>query len=537
MASGSNVNLLSVPLQPLMTDEHVVVVGAGMAGLVSALLLSDAGFKVTVIEAAETPGGKIRQLHVQGAAIDSGPTVFTMRHIFEDIYARVGLNLSAELELHRLDVIARHAWEDGSKLDLFADHERTVHAVSEFAGAAEAQRYERFAVLIRELFDTLEHTYMGSAQPSTFNLTRSLGFKGVGVLRKIGLFKSLWDSLGKQFADPKLRQLFARYATYCGSSPWEAPATLMLIAQVEMDGVWSVKGGMHAIARNLMGHALAKGVEFCFNTRCERIEVQGGKVVAVHVRSTSEQSSDTSRRLATDRVVFNGDAAALRQGLLGTEAIAAVSAQAPERSLSAITWSSFIPTEGFELDRHNVFFQQSQQYSSEFGDIFKAHQLPSKPTVYICAQDRGAHSVPQGPERLLCLVNAPAVGDTPTLSQEAIQACQQQSLSLLQRCGLKLQFSPQDTVCTTPAQFHQLFPATGGALYGQATHSWMAAFARPLARSALQGLYLAGGSIHPGPGVPMAALSGRMAAEALVADRNSTKRFHPAVTYGGTSTP
>jgi 1-hydroxycarotenoid 3,4-desaturase len=189
------------------------------------------------------------------------------------------------------------------------------------------------------------------------------------------------------------------------------------------------------------------------------------------------------------------------------------------------------------LDRHNVFF--TSDYASEFNDIFKAQRLPRRPTVYICAQDRGTGSstsvLPGQPERLLCLVNAPAVGDGSTLTPQALDLCEQTSFSMVARCGLKLSLQPASHLRTDPRDFHQRFPATGGALYGQATHGWMSAFERPGAVTPIQGLFLAGGSVHPGPGVPMAAMSGQQAAAALLASPALTRRSPLAATSGGMS--
>jgi 1-hydroxycarotenoid 3,4-desaturase len=302
----------------------------------------------------------------------------------------------------------------------------------------------------------------------------------------------------------------------------------MLIAQVELDGVWSVQGGMHALAQCLARLAAARGVVFRYGCAAQGIELQGGRVSGVRLA--------TGEVLPAGSVVFNGDAAALRAGLLGQPVQAAVPAKAAPRSLSAITWSMHTPTSGLALDRHNVFFRAD--YASEFKDIFDAGRLPKAPTVYVCAQDRGAGDTPEPgqAERLLCLVNAPAVGDqpgSPALTPEALQTCQTNSFSLLQRCGLTIQPGPSQR--TTPTEFHQLFPATGGALYGQATHGWMSAFARPGAQSPVPGLFLAGGSVHPGPGVPMAAMSGRQAAAALMASLGLTKQSRPVATSGGTS--
>jgi len=298
----------------------------------------------------------------------------------------------------------------------------------------------------------------------------------------------------------------------------------MLIAQVEMDGVWAIEGGMHALPLCLETLAKQRGAHFILGQACQQINTHAGQVNGVTL--------ENGQTIQADAVVFNGDIAALQTGLLGNAVTRATKPASVERSLSAVTWSMHAKTQGFALDRHNVFFQN--HYASEFDDIFKKQQLPLTPTVYVCAQDRGLDGTPslEG-ERLLCLVNAPAVGDKNLLTDEAIEQCQHNSFQLLKRCGLEIQTSTTNTLRTTPATFHQLFPATGGALYGQATHGWMSAFNRPTAKSQIPGLFLAGGSVHPGPGVPMAAMSGRLAGAAVMAHLNSISRSSRVATSGG----
>ncbi|MBS4037019.1 MAG: FAD-dependent oxidoreductase, partial [Hydrogenophaga sp.] len=255
-----------------MSTHRVVVIGAGMGGLVSALQLAAQGLEVTVVEAAAGPGGKVRQIEVDGAAIDSGPTVMTMRWVFDQILGAVGANLDTELKLRPLSVLARHWWDDGSSLDLHADAARSAEAVGEFAGAAEARRFEAFCAQAREVYRTLEGPYIRGRMPGMLGLSARLGARGMGVLAGLGPMTSLWRSLGRHFHDPRLRQLFGRYATYTGSSPWQAPATLMLIAQVELDGVWSIDGGMHALARCLERLARSQGAVFRYHSECARIQ-------------------------------------------------------------------------------------------------------------------------------------------------------------------------------------------------------------------------------------------------------------------------
>ncbi len=512
-----------------MAEPRALVIGAGMAGLVSALRLAHAGVAVTVVERAAQAGGKLRAELIEGQAIDAGPTVFTMRWVFDELLQQVGADLDREVQLQPLHVLARHFWGDGSALDLFADPQASEAAVEAFAGADEAARFRRFCATTRALYRELEAPFMRSSLTTVPRFMARLGPRGLALLTGVGPLRTLWRSMERHFTDPRLQQLFGRYATYTGSSPWQAPATLGLIAQVEMNGVWAVQGGMTALARCLERLCLQRGVQFRYNTDCQEILLTRGRASGVRLASGDS--------LRADVLVFNGDAAALRHGLLGQAAKAAVPAARKERSLSALTWSVLARTQGRALDRHNLFF--GRHYASEFEDIFKQARLPREPTVYVCAQDRGAGTVPAGRERLLCLVNAPAVGDAnpASLSAQAIERCQQTSFDWLRHCGLEVELEPARTVLTTPQQFHQRFPATGGALYGQATHGWLSIFSRPGAVCPIPGLYLAGGSTHPGPGVPMAALSGRLAAEAVLEHLASTRRLHPVATSGGTSMP
>ncbi|MGA9601422.1 MAG: CrtD protein, partial [Methylocystis sp.] len=186
----------------------------------------------------------------------------------------------------------------------------------------------------------------------------------------------------------------------------------------------------------------------------------------------------------------------------------------------------------------NVFF--SEDYRAEFDDIFARRRLPRAPTIYVCAQDRGEDEAPTRapaqPERLFCLVNAPALEEAGGIDSAELRACQETTFRRLARFGLELTFDPATCVRTGPAEFSQLFPATGGALYGQASHGWRASFTRPGSSTNILGLYLAGGSTHPGPGAPMAALSGRLAAHRLMADLASTRPSFRGAMLGGTST-
>ncbi|MBY0338632.1 MAG: phytoene desaturase [Acetobacteraceae bacterium] len=488
-----------------MKAVRVVVVGAGMGGLAAACDLARRGCEVTLCEAADAPGGKMRRVN----GVDAGPTVFTMRWIFEGLFADAGRRIEDALDLVPAELLARHAWRSGGTLDLFADVERSAEAIGAFAGPREAQGYRDFVARSGAMHRTLEGPYIAGQRPSPLDLVRRVGLSGLGALWRTQPHRRLWSALGDHFADPRLRQLFGRYATYVGSSPFLAPATLMLIAHVEQDGVWLVRGGIGQVARAMADLARRQGARLHFGAPVARILVQDGRATGVRLR--------TGERILADAVVFNGDASALGQGLLGEAASVAASAvPRARRGLSAITWCVRGRTGGFDLAHHNVFF--AEDYAAEFRAIFRERGIVDAPTVYVCAQDRGEAApprVPGGPERLLLLINAPADGDVRDFSRDVLRHAAD-ARALMAACGLAIEESA--SVATAPDGFDALFPGTGGALYGRANHGPMGSFARPGARSRLPGLYLCGGSAHPGAGIPMATMSGRLAAARLLED-------------------
>jgi 1-hydroxycarotenoid 3,4-desaturase len=493
--------------------KRIIVIGAGMGGLAAAIDLARAGHRVTLLEKESAAGGKMREIDVGGALIDAGPTVFTMAWVFEDLFSDAGENLHDRLDLERADVLARHRWVSRSgavsSFDLYTDINQSVDAISAFAGKSEGDGYRRFCAASRDIYETLRTPFMTSQRPNPISLVGRVGLTNLAALWRTSSHRTMMDALGDYFKDPRLRQLFGRYATYCGSSPYAAPATLMLIAHVEQDGVWRVKGGMARVARALCDLAHRQGADIRFDCPVSEIITSHGTASGVILAN--------GERLEADAIVFNGDMSALGIGLLGTNVSSATKPVPPRhRSQSALTWCVTAKTSGMALAHHNVFF--SNDYRTEFDIVFDARAIPSQPTVYVCAQDRGNDQAPQtsDTERLLVLVNAPADGDTRAFGHTEIERAKRAAWDLMAASGLQIEET--GCVATAPNQFNALFPASGGALYGRANHGIFASFERPSAKSNVHGLYLAGGSVHPGPGIPMATLSGRLAAQRLLAD-------------------
>ncbi len=501
----------------------VIVIGAGIAGLAAALRLAHSGRDVTVIEAHSDVGGKIRTLPTAAGPVDAGPTVLTMRPVFEELFASVGERLSDRLDLIPQVILARHFWQDGTVLDLCSDPTVNARTIKEVLGPRSAKEFLHFQARSQTLFEAFKSPMMFAREPSQRRM------QGV-VLSKPSLISAmaphlkLAQLLARTFSDPKLAQLFGRYATYVGGAPDKSPALLSLIWQAEAGGVWQAKGGMHALARAMQHLAEARGARFLLNTPVDRVLTKSGRITGVSTRAGDIIEAET--------IVFNGDPAALHAGLFGPHAKTAVpNAAVKPRSHSAAVWSFAATPSRHDLALHNVFFGADPL--AEFKDL-AAGRLPSDPTLYVYAQDRGGAQKPCGPERFEIIMNAPPT-DQAAPSQETQETCRNLTFSVLSSMGLTFSPTPRETL-TTPAMFNQLFPASAGALYGRTPHGLMAAFKRPTARSRIPGLYLAGGGCHPGAGVPMATLSGMHAAEAILSDQTSTSKSLRTATPGGMST-
>ncbi|MEY4696701.1 MAG: phytoene desaturase [Pseudomonadota bacterium] len=504
--------------------ETAVVIGAGMGGLAAAIRLAAAGLAVTLIEAQDGPGGKARCLPSLAGPVDAGPTVLTLRGTFDALFALNGERMEDHLRLIPQPVLARHWWPDGGRLDLMPDRGANIDAITAFAGTREGAAFARFDALARDLFAAFEAPMMQAARPDKATVARI-------ALRQPRLWPalipgvSLTRLLRSQFRDPRLVQLFGRYATYVGGRPDQSPAVLALIWQAEAQGVWAVAGGMRALAQGLADLAERMGVVIQYGSRATRIRRQNSHVTGVELAG--------ERPLPCSICVFNGDPAALAAGMLGNAAQEAVAADVGQpRSLSALVWAFAAQSGGVladDLIHHNVFFSEAPK--AEFGPI-GAGRMPEAPTLYLCAQDRAEAAPQTGAERFEIILNAPA-GLPP--HPEDTARCRSRTFDRLTRFGLTFDPEPGAESLTTPAMLARLFPGSQGAIYGRSPEAALAAFRRPLARTGLPGLYLAGGGAHPGAGVPMAALSGRHAAEAIIADRTSGSRSARTAMPGGMS--
>ncbi|MDO9527395.1 MAG: FAD-dependent oxidoreductase, partial [Gemmobacter sp.] len=380
------------------TPQKIVVIGAGIGGLSAAIRLAAAGQEVTLIETQLYPGGKMRCLPSAAGPIDAGPTVLTLRTVFDDLFALVGERMDDHLTLRPHPMLARHWWPDGSRLDLFANADQSAEAIADFAGPRAAAEFRRFHRQTEDLFAAFDHPMLRSARPNLPGLVlNTLCAPSIWPALQPG--RSLARHLAATFTDPRLRQLFGRYATYVGGVPDLSPAVLALIWQAEAKGVWSVQGGMHLLAQALANLARRAGVSVSYGVSARKILKTAGRV--------SEVALSDGRSIKCDAVVFNGDPAALLAGLMGNgPQLALAPVAAHPRSLSAWVWSFAAIPSPIDLAHHNVFFGADP--TLEFGAIAQG-KMPTEATLYVCAQDRtDAPLAPDSLERFEIIMNGPA---------------------------------------------------------------------------------------------------------------------------------
>ncbi|MDP3194919.1 1-hydroxycarotenoid 3,4-desaturase CrtD [Tabrizicola sp.] len=504
---------------------RAVVIGAGMGGLAAAIRLAAGGCQVTVVEAADAPGGKARARATDAGPSAMGPTVLTLKAEVDALFALAGTKTEAETSLTRLPRLARHWWPGSGPLDLFADRDATIEAIRTFAGDREADGFARFDSRTRALYLAFETPVMQAAKPDLPAILKT-------TLRQPGLWPALLPGmtldrwLTQFFRDPRLRQLFGRYATYVGGRPTHTPAVLSLVWQAEAQGVWAVADGIQALAQALARAAETLGVRFHYATNAQRITRQSGRIAQVE--------TDRGHHPA-DIVVFNGDPRALTDGHLGEAAQTALKPPG-KPSLSAWVWSFAATPQGpraADLIHHNLFFTADP--GAEFGPIGEG-QMPESPTLYLNAQNRELGTIP-ALERFQIIMNGPAntSANRPDHPDED-RSCHDRTFPPLEQMGLTFSPPPGSEALTRPRDLASRFPASLGGIYGASPEGALAAFQRPVARTTLPGLYLAGGGVHPGAGVPMALISGKQAALQALSDLTSASTSGRTAMPGGMST-
>jgi phytoene desaturase len=500
-----------------MRQQHVGIIGAGMGGLAAAIRLAGAGVRVTLFEQGERTGGKLNRWECDGWTFDTGPSLLTMPWVLRDLFADAGAALDASLTLDPVDPICRYFFADGSMLDATTDSARMAANIEALA-PRDVPAFFRFLGYAADLYAIAGEPFLRHAlDRATLQRERAALFRYGFRPRDLGKLLSpltVHRTVARFFADPRLRQVFDRYATYNGSSPYRAPAAFCLIPFVEFaTGAWHPRGGMYRIAEALTALATRLGVTVRCETPVASITQDARGVTGVRLAS--------GETVPTDAIISNVDVLTTFERLFDTETPAVHAARSRLRALEP-SYSAFLLLVGTnrvfsDLPHHAIFFPAD--YAAEFGDILDRRMPPRDPTIYICrATATDPAAAPPGCDNLFIMVNVPHLDGRTDWSHLA-RSYRDHILDVLRRRGIDIEPSIVVEECWTPERFASAYGAQRGAIYGFASNNRRAAFLRPANRSdAMRNLYFAGGSAHPGGGIPLALLSGKIAADLILED-------------------
>ncbi|MBO3271281.1 1-hydroxycarotenoid 3,4-desaturase CrtD [Hymenobacter defluvii] len=481
-----------------------LIIGAGIAGIATAVRLAAAGHPVTVLEAQESFGGKMHQLTLPGGyRFDGGPSLFTLPHLVDELFQLAGRLPADYFRYERLDPITHYFFADGARVTAWADEAKFAQEVENKLGTPAAE-VRQFLAQSGKSYRATEGTFLHKSLHKASTYLSPEVLKAVAALPQLGLLSTMHQRHTRAFPKaPRLVQLFDRFATYNGSDPYQAPATLSLIPHLEHGiGAYYPEGGIYAIAQSLVRLAEELGVQFRYNEPVEEILVENGRVIGVRTAQAQYRAA---------LVISNMDVVPTYRKLLPTQ-------PAPERTLgqprssSALIFYWGVGTEFPELGVHNIFF--SRDYKQEFDAIFQQKTISPDPTVYVnITSKKTPEDAPTGHENWFVMVNVPhdQGQDWPALVDQTRAAVLAKVSRVLGRDVAPLLRAEH---VWDPPGIAQRTSSFGGALYGSSSNNMLAAFLRhPNFARQLPGLYFCGGSVHPGGGIPLCLLSARIVAD------------------------
>ncbi|MGD8427160.1 MAG: phytoene desaturase family protein [Balneolaceae bacterium] len=484
----------------------IKIIGAGLGGLAASCLLATKGHNVTILEKNEHAGGKINQVTAKGFRFDTGPSLLTMPFILESLFEFCGDDIGNYLDIYPQDPICKYFYRNGTQFSCFQDTNLNVVQIQEFA-PGDVAAYKDFLEYSGQLYERTKEAFLfnplyGLSDLASLNLFDFL---------KIDAFKTVSERVDDVFESKELRQFFKRFTTYNGSSPFQAPATLNVIPHVELTlGGYYIDGGIYALITALKKLCNKLGVVITYRTEIKNITSAHGHVTGL--------TNTTGEHIPADMVISNADASETYLHLFDDNKI-------PGRVQKRISnlepsCSGFVVLLGIdksyaELSHHNIFF--SRDYEEEFHQIFKEKTMPRDPTIYIANTSfSNPRHAPNGGSNLFVLVNAPYLSNNYEWENQK-ENYMALVIDQLEERGLA---SIRDHIiyseCITPRDFQTRYRSNKGSIYGTSSNSKLSAFMRPRNKSrAVSGLYLVGGSTHPGGGIPLVTLSAFHAAELI----------------------
>jgi phytoene desaturase len=483
-----------------------IVVGSGLGGLSGALHLATKGFRVMLFEKNDTIGGKMNEVVHEGFRFDTGPSLLTMPFVIDELFASVGKKREDTLEFVPVDPVCRYFFSDGSSLETSSDHETMKANIAAFA-PGEEQSYEKFFQYSKKIYDLTADIFLFTPFQEVQKLFKPNFLPTLLQLPKIDPFRTIHKANTSFFRDQRLVQLFDRYATYNGSNPFVAPATLNIIPYVEHGlGGYYIRGGMYRLPEAILQLVKEAGVELHLSSPVEKILHNGKTVQGVVV---------DGEQIRADYVLCNADVAVTFNDLIDHQPRPKKAFNALEPSISGMVFLWSVQQEHASLAHHNILF--SGDYQKEFQQIFDDLRAPDDPTVYIAITSKtdGDHA-PDNAENWFVLLNMPYLCSHQDW-EKAVSDMRQAIFRQLRNHGINIEQHILHETVLTPEDFSTLYASNRGSIYGFSSNDRNAAFMRPPNRNrSLERLYFCGGSSHPGGGIPLVLLSGKLAAELIV---------------------
>lgn len=481
--------------------DHVVVVGAGLAGLSAALRLAGAGRKVTVIERESVPGGRNGLLEKDGFSFDTGPSVLTMPSLIQDAFSCVGEDMKDWLELSPLKPLYRAFYHDGSQIDVHANTAEMEEEIRRTVSAEEALGYRRYVEFVTKLYKYEMNDFIDRNIDSPLNLLTP----NLARLIALGGFRRLSPKVNQFLKDPRLQKVYSFQAMYAGVSPQQALAIYAVIAYMDsVNGVFFPKGGMHAVPRALAAAAQKHGVTFKYSTSVTSLDVKNGRAKAV--------ITDSGERIECDVVVMNPDLPVVWRDLLGKTPLSVKRLKYSPSCATLLVGSS----KRFDhVAHHNIHFGKS--WDGIFDELIKEKTLMSDPSVLVTIPTKDDPALaPAGKEIYYILYPTPNLSADIDWKTQARPYRDHMIKTLEDRGYTGLGGSIETEVMTTPLDWQDRGMERGAPFASAHTFFQTGPFRPKNIAAGFENVVFAGSGTQPGVGVPMVLISGRLAAERIV---------------------
>lgn len=492
-----------------MKKNQVVVIGAGLGGLSAAIRLASQGLKVQLFERNAAPGGKMNFVRQNGFCFDTGPSLLTLPFVVDDLFQFAGYKREEILEFVPIQPICRYFWPDETTLDAFTSPSKMQVSLEKLS-EQDAANYPAFSEYTRKIYDLTANIFLFNPIREWDKLAKWENFKILPRIFQIDPLRTMHQGIRRFFKHPQIVQLFDRYATYNGSNPYQAPATLNIIPHVEYGlGSFYVQGGMYRLVEALVWLAKEVGVEIHFNQPVQKILHENRKITGVQIGS---------EKIRADYVISNADVVEAFNHLIDDFPGYRRKLNRFEPSLSGLVFLWGVNQQTPRLVHHNILF--SENYRQEFKEIFRQAKIPADPTIYIAISSRRDPThAPVGKENWFVLVNTPYLQNEEK-RQPDIKPVRERVLGKMKKFGFDIANRIETEAIITPRDLYEKYRSNRGSIYGISSNSKSTAFRRPANRNRqIEGLYFAGGSTHPGGGVPLVILSGKICAD-LILERN-----------------